>query len=199
MASPATALAPELEDIRFREPLDVQPYIASYPPSNMAKGMFFTCITRLAREKSGQSIGLDHYTAFKSYSFTDWLTLLPQCAQLAYPHLPLRAALYEIAGHIYKTFAESTIGKVVMSVAGRDANAAVRLVTRAYESVGTLGTVRLAEQVGNRSLVEFRDMWEYPDCYQAGVLAAGVRSYGHNPRVRVRVLSLCDVDVELSW
>jgi uncharacterized protein (TIGR02265 family) len=161
--------------------------------------MFFTCITRLAREKSGKAIGLEHYTAFKSYPMTDWLTLLPACAQLAYPHLPLRAALFEIGGHIYKTFAESTVGRVVMSVAGRDANAAVRLVTRAYESVGTLATVRLAEQAENRAVVEFREMWEYPDSYQAGVLAAGVRSYGHSPRVRLRVYSRSDVDVEISW
>jgi uncharacterized protein (TIGR02265 family) len=189
----------EFAELSFNKALDPQPYLEGAPSDGTAKGMFLSCIVRLAREKSGQKVGLDHYTAFKGYPITDWIRLLPQCAQLAYPHLPMRAALFEIGGHIYKTFAESTIGRVVMSVAGRDPRAALRLVTRAYDSVGATASVILTEQTERRSVVEFRDMWEYPDCYQPGILAAGVRAYGENPKVRVRVHSRCNVDVEITW
>ena len=199
MASPAIATSHDFRDPGFNAPLDVQPYITSCAPALAAKGMFFSCITRLAREKSGLEVGNEHYPAFKNYSMTEWLILLPECAQLAYPHLPLRAALFEIGGHVYRTFAESTIGRVVMSMAGRDTADAVRLVPRAFESVGTPAKVRLVEQERTRAVVEFRDTWDYPDCYMAGILAGGARSYGQTPRVRVRVHSRCDVDVEVTW
>jgi uncharacterized protein (TIGR02265 family) len=189
----------DFTELSFRHPIDVQAYVTGCPPANVAKGMFLTCMTRLAREKSGKQVGLDHYTAFKGYSMTEYLALLPECAQLAFPRVPLREALFHMGGHVYNTFAESTIGKVVMSVAGRDISAAIRLVARAYESVGSLSSVKLLEQTEHRSVIEFRNMWEYPDCYQAGVLAAGVRAYGQTPHLRVRVHSRSDVDIEVNY
>lgn len=183
---------------KWNSPLKVSDYLAS-APSSMVKGMFFTCVSRLALEKSGKSIGRPHYTAFKDYPTSEWLELLAEGAAAAYPRLPLRAGLFEIGGHVYRTFSESTIGRVVMSVAGRDVHGAIKLVTRAYQAVGASATVELTELEARRAVIAMRNMWEYPDCYQVGVIAGGVRSYGVNPTARVRVHSACDVDIELCW
>jgi uncharacterized protein (TIGR02265 family) len=197
MVAPA-ASAGMFRDPPWNAPLKVQDYIAN-APALPSKGMFLSCVTRLAKERSGKDIGRPHYTAFKDYPSKEWLELLPECAKLAFPHLPLRSALFEIGAHVYTTFAESTIGVVVMSVAGRDVHAALKLVTRAYDSVGAEGRVKLAELEERRAVVEMRNLWDYPDCYQPGVLAAGVRAYGETPRVRIREHTKCDVDIELTW
>jgi uncharacterized protein (TIGR02265 family) len=198
MVAPATG-AGVFHEPAWNAPLKVQDYVANAPPIP-AKGMFLTCITKLAKERSGKDIGRPHYTAFKDYPSKEWLELLPECAKLAFPSLPLRVALFEIGAHVYTTFAESTIGSVVMSVAGRDIHAALKLVTRAYDSVGAGGRVKLVELEERRAVVEMRDLWDYPDCYQPGVLAAGVRAYGEKPQVRVREHARkCDIDIEISW
>jgi uncharacterized protein (TIGR02265 family) len=196
MAQPAGAAL--YRDPPWNAPIKVQDYIANAPPLP-AKGMFLTCITRLAKERSGKDVGRPHYTAFKDYTSKEWLELLPECAKLAFPNLPLRSALFEIGAHVYTTFAESTIGSVVMSVAGRDVHAALKLVTRAYDSVGAGGRVKLVELEERRAVVQMRDVWDYPDCYQPGVLSAGVRAYGETPRVRICEHKKCDVDIELTW
>lgn len=189
----------DFEEPRFTAPLAVEPYIQGAPASATVKGMFFTCITGLARMNSGESLGRESYMGFKNYPLREWLTLLPECARLAYPRLPLRSALFETGSHIYRTFSESTVGRVVMSVAGRDVHAAIRLTARAYASVASSSTVKVTEHEERRAVFELRNLWEYPDCYQAGVLAAGIKAYGEKPRVRVRSLSRCDCDIEICW
>ncbi len=199
MSSAAAKIEGGFEEPRWHAPLAIDPYIQGATPGATVKGMFFTCITNLARGKSGNAPGRESYTGFKSYPLREWLELLPECARVAYPRLPLRSALYETGFHIYRTFSESTVGRVVMSVAGRDVHAAIRLTQRAYEAVASSSTVRVVEHSEKRAVFELRNLWEYPDCYQAGVLAAGVKAYGEKPRVRVRSLSRCDCDVEITW
>jgi uncharacterized protein (TIGR02265 family) len=199
MALPPRASSPDFAEPNWTAPLVAATYVAGVREGGIAKGMFFNCIINLAREKGEVPNTRPQYTAFKGYPLKEWIELLPRCAAIAYPHVPLRKALFETGAHVYRTFADSTVGRVVMSVAGRDVHAALRLVTRAYNSVSAAGSVTLAVLEGNRAVVEMRQMWEYPDCYQAGVLAAGVRAYGVNPITRVRSQSPCDVDIELSW
>lgn len=196
---PALSAPQAFVEPRWSEALNVANYIAGAPTTASVKGMFFSCITRLAGERGGAQLGRDHYTAFKSYPLEEWLKLLPECAAHAYPRLPLRAALFETGSHIYGTFAQSTVGRVVMSVAGRDVHAALRLVTRAYDAVGSHASVKLLELEQRRAVVAMRNNWEFADCYQAGIIAAGVKHYGENPKVRVRRHAPQDVDIELIW
>ncbi len=187
------------EEPRWHAPLSLEPYLSGAPGHGTVKGMFFTCVTTLARAKSSSVPGRESYTGFKSYPIREWLELLPECARVAFPRLPIRSALFETGFHIYRTFSESTVGRVVMSVAGRDVHAAIRLTERAYQAVNSPSSVKVLEHSEQRAVFALRNFWEYPDCYQAGVLAAGVQAYGVKPQVRVRLLSKCDCDVELSW
>jgi uncharacterized protein (TIGR02265 family) len=180
-------------------PLNVPAYVARAPANSTVKGMFFTCITKLATEVSGTPYGRDHYTAFKSYPLTEWLTLLPECALAAYPRQPLRKALYELGAHIYTTFIGSTIGSVVMSVAGRDFRSAMRLAARAYAAVGSPTQVTIVVDDPQRAVITLRNTPEFVDCYQIGLFAAGARHYGVKVKVRVRNHGLCDCDLEMTW
>ncbi len=198
-ASAAASFSGDFEEPRWHAPLHIEPYLSGANPAGTVKGMFFTCVNDLAREKSGSAPGRETYTRFKSYPLREWLEMLPECARLAYPRLSIHSALFETGFHIYRTFSESTVGRVVMSVAGRDVHAAIRLTARAYAAVASSSSVTVVEHEARRAVFELRNFWEYPDCYQAGVLAAGVQSYGEKPRVRVRSISRCDCDVELTW
>jgi len=189
----------EFAEPSWQASVPVAKHLSGAPEGAYVKGMFFTCVTRLAREQGGATLGRESYTGFKSYPLKEWIELLPQCAAAAYPRISLRSALFETGSHIYRTFAESTVGRVVMSVAGRDVHAAIRLTERAYGAVGSISRVTTREHTEQRVVFELRNLWEFPDCYQAGILAAGIRAYDQNPRVRVRSLSLCDCDVEVTW
>lgn len=186
-------------DPDWNAPLNVSAYVARAPANSSVKGMFFACITKLATEVSGEPFGRDHYTGFKNYPLTEWLTLLPECALAAYPRLPQRKALFELGAHIYTTFAMSTIGSVVMSVAGRDFRSAMRLAARAYAAVGSPTQVTIIVDEPKRAVLTLRNTPEFVDCYQIGLFAAGARHYGVDVRTRVRNHGLCDCDLEMTW
>ena len=183
----------------WNAPLNVSAYVARAPANANVKGMFFTCITNLATEVSGEPYGRSHYTSFKGYPLTEWLALLPECALAAYPRLPQRKALFELGAHVYTTFITSTIGSVVMSVAGRDFRSAMRLSARAHAAVGSQAQVAIVVDEPQRAVITLRNTPEFADCYHIGLFAAGARAYGVNVKLRVRSHGLCDCDLEMTW
>ncbi len=183
----------------FDAPLDLDERVRQAPSIATVKGMFFQRLCDDARLASGRRIGRDRYVSFKDYPVREWLRLLVEAAGAVYPHERPRHGLRLLGRRAYGTFAESAVGKVVMSVAGPNIKAALRLAPRAYMLAGNTIHVELGELTGDRAVFRLRNAWDFHDAWHVGVLEGGVMAFGRTPETRVRVLSLCDADIEITW
>jgi uncharacterized protein (TIGR02265 family) len=180
-------------------PLDLEQRLAKVPPTTTVKGMFMQAIADEARAVSGATQGRGRWLAFKDYPLREWLTLLVDCARAAHPRVSAREGIRRLGQNAYPMFARSTIGKVVMSVAGDNFALALRQVPRVYAVSGNGVTAELAEQREGRAIVQLRGVWDFPDAWQVGAFEGALDAFRKEGSVRVRILSLCDVDLELTW
>lgn len=192
-------------DGEFREPdwsapLDVEMRLASMPANATVKGMFLQSIADVAKKACGRAPGRGSYVAFKDYPLHEMAELMLACSELVWPRFWPREALRRLGQTAYPTFAASTIGKVVMSVAGRDPVAALKLVPKAYYLIGSHAGQASIEQVAEREmLLRLRGVWTWPDAYNVGVHEGGLAAWGLTGEVTVRTLSACDADLRLRW
>jgi uncharacterized protein (TIGR02265 family) len=182
-------------------PLDLAERLRDMPPGAAAKGMFFQSMVDAARAAAGHAPGRERYVAFKDYPMDEFMTVMAECAVLVFPHVPPRDAIRRLALNAYAKFEESTIGRVLTSVAGRNFHATLRLVPRMYAVTihPGHGEVAMGAIEERRAEVLIRGLWDFPDAWHVGVFEGGMRVFGKTGEVRVRVHSRCDVDLELSW
>ena len=173
--------------------------IASAPADSVIKGLFFQAIVDQACAASGRAPGRERYLPFKGYPFTEWLEVLVECARLAHPRLPPREGLRRIGRCVVPRFAESTLGKVLLGVAGTSVAASLHVFPRMYASVGSSGTVRVRDVASTRAVVELRGLWDFPDAYHVGIFEGGLEALGHTGSVRAESRSPSDADLELTW
>ncbi len=48
-------------------------------------------------------------------------------------------------------------------------------------------------------MIALRGVWAFPDVHELGVFEGVIQQFEKSGRVRVRVLSMCDVDLLLEW
>ena len=160
----------------------------------MVKGMFYVQIVDAAADR-GVDLRTPKYSAFRDYSFHDWLRLMVRAAEEVFPELPPAAGVRELARPTYPRFAESLIGRVIFTMT--DFDGALRIASKAYKRVGP-GRCTVVEQRPGFAILELRNVWEFP-AWQAGIYLGGFEAFGLTGSVRYRQLSLSEVDLELTW
>jgi uncharacterized protein (TIGR02265 family) len=180
-------------------PLDLEERLEALPRAATVKGMFLSNIVDLVEQRSGERPGRSRYVAFANYPLREMVELLPQAAELAYPGLPVRQGMRQLGRLAYPTFASSTVGRVVMSMAGDDPRAALHVAPKAYRLVGNTGTARAVDTGDREAVLELRGVWGWPESYNVGVHEGALDALGVDGEVRVRVLSLCDADLLIRW
>ena len=73
------------------------------------------------------------------------------------------------------------------------------LAPEAYRHNLSHSSVKLKLDAPHQVVLEYRGVWNFPECYQVGVIEGACRAFGADPRVRVRVLSPCDIDMLVRW
>ena len=58
---------------------------------------------------------------------------------------------------------------------------------------------RRVDGAKHRAVVALRDLWNFPDSYQVGVFEGAMETFGLRGDIRVRVHSLADVDLLITW
>jgi hypothetical protein len=48
-------------------------------------------------------------------------------------------------------------------------------------------------------LLEYRNIWNFPESYQVGAVEGACRAFDQEPRVLMRVHSECDLDLLIRW
>lgn len=171
--------------------MDAEAVARQTPPSYRVKGMYFLRL----REKVGhhwnevepsleQPPAGGRYLAFKDYPQADYTRLSATAAVKTYPRLPPREALRRVARDDIRVFADSTLGKVVLSVVG-DAKKALLTMAGVYKKMASgEWTIRSAELSARQVRIEFvglYGMWEY----QLGQIEGVATHYGAGCRVTV--------------
>lgn len=171
--------------------LDVESIARGIPRSYVVKGMFFSgLVSALGADFDGLAPKLDspprlrRYVPFSDYPQSDYLRVSARVAQKTYPNLSIREALRRLGRRDYDVFAESTFGKVILSVVG-DAQAALHKIPMIYMKVAPGDWTVTSEQIEPRTVrLEFAPAygtWEY----QLGQLEGVVMNFGASPSVIV--------------
>lgn len=184
---------------RFDEPLEIDRRVEGCPADGAVKGMFFTAIAEEAERRSGRRVGRETYVAFRGYPLAEWLELLPAAATAAYPHLPPREGMRRFGREAFAVFQSSLAGRVLMSLAGRNVSMALGLAGRAFDVIGSHGSVSVLVNEPGLGVLAIRDMWDYIVGWHVGIWEGGFAQFGQDVEVRVRQYDLANADLELRY
>jgi uncharacterized protein (TIGR02265 family) len=177
--------------------LDIEGRIAATPLEKRTKGMFFEKLAREARQAG--VAGEARYKSFRDYPLRDFMRLLADYAPARYPGVPVREAFRQAGGEAFSTLMNSIAGRALLVLARSDLRAALRLAPEAYKYNLSHCTVQLRFEGSRQAVLEFRDVWNFPECYHVGIIEGLCRAFGVEGRVRTRVHSACDVDLLVRW
>jgi uncharacterized protein (TIGR02265 family) len=187
----------DFRGVDFQSPIDVEARIAETPLTATAKGMFFEQFARSAR-KSGLSCEA-RYVPFRDYSLRDFMRLLVDHARKRFPDVPAREGLRRAGWEAYSALMNSVAGRVLFTFARGNVQAALRLAPQAYKYSLSDCSVTTRISTSEQMVLEFRNVWNFAECYQVGAIEGGCRAFGAAPRIRTRVLSPCNVDMLIRW
>lgn len=177
--------------------LDIEGRIRHTPLEKQTKGRFFEQIARDAREVG--VIRQPHYVSVRDYPLRDFMQLVADYAPLRYPGVPIREAFRRVGSQAFPRLMNSAAGRVLFVLARRDIRAALRLAPEAYKHNLSHCSVSQTFEAPRQTILEFRDVWNFPDCYHVGVIEGVCRAFGVEGVVRTRVRSACDVDMLVRW
>jgi uncharacterized protein (TIGR02265 family) len=170
------------------------------PASATVKGMYIDSFLKSLDRARIERPTNSRFLSFKDYPLRELMSLLLECTALAHPSLPPKEGLRMMGRLVYPTLAESTVGKILFSIAGRDWKAALPLASRAYKISLDPGQATLNGLTGTSAVVELRDIYNFADSYQAGVFEGAMECYQIEGTVSARPLArVCDVDLFLEW
>ena len=181
----------------FSAPIDLPAIVAGCPTAEV-KGVFFEPIAERTR-RIGKPVGRERYVTFRGYPLSEWIEFQCAAARVLYPHVPPREGIRRLGHGAYDGFLQSTAGSVLMGFAGPHLEFAVPLVPRAYVLLGSHGSVTLTSHEPGRAVYAYRGLWDFIDAWHVGVLEGCLAAFRVPRRLRCRMLSPCDADLEATW
>jgi uncharacterized protein (TIGR02265 family) len=177
-------------------------------PKDTCRGMFFNGLLEAARSLGGEPLrarcftvaGERKFVDFFSYPITDFLRAIFLVAEELGPtHGGTEAVLRLLGRRATTDFAQSTVGKTLLALAGNDAArvlAAVPNGCRASLSYGERSVEMLGE--GHARFLARGDLLPRP--YNEGMIAAAIElSEARDVQVRGERRGVLDVDYEVRW
>lgn len=174
--------------------------IAMTPAHATVKGMY---IDALLQELDRQRIvrpTTARFISFKDYPLRDFMRMLIDYSGLVVHDATPREALRQLGHSVFPTLAESTVGRIIFSIAGRNWIQALMLSPRAWEISLKPGSVQLCDVTETSARMALRDVWNFADTYQVGIIEGAMEVFRIEGTVRPQVLNRrCDVDLHLEW
>jgi uncharacterized protein (TIGR02265 family) len=182
-----------------RELTELFARIERTPDTNTVKGMYVSGIVQALETRNITYTPKERIQSFTDYPLRAYMELLLDSAVTLYPGTTVHDGLYRLGLLAIPTFGLSIVGKVVMGTVGRSWELALKYVSRGYEISLKPGKATVAHFENGKALVELRDIWNFGESYQVGVIEGLMKSCGINGRITPTVISACDVDLRLEW
>jgi uncharacterized protein (TIGR02265 family) len=173
---------------------------ATTAPSITVKGFYLRALRKELSDNGHHLTTEASYREFGDYPISAAQELLRECTRRLYPSETRVEGLRRIGWIIYPTFLATMVGKVVFASVGNDIREVLRVAGRGFEislSAGRYQAVRIGER---DAYIAVRDFPLYPDSLLVGVIEGAFAHYGYaEAKVEPKVLSMTDVDYQLSW
>jgi uncharacterized protein (TIGR02265 family) len=174
-------------------------WISETPHANTVKGMYVTGIGQALNARGVSYVAPARIHPFKDYPLREYMELLLDSAVTLYPDVPVHVGLYRLGQLAIPTFGSSIVGRVIMGTVGQSWELALKCVTRGYEVSLKPGKAVVAELKQGTALLELRDIWNFGDSYQVGVVHGLLTCCGLSGKITPRVISRGDVDLRIEW
>lgn len=184
----------------FRRPVDVGAQVELVPAGATIKGMFLSSLLEaLGPRRVELPEGQHRYVAFKDYPLAIQVRLIVEVAGRLHPDVPIREAIRRVGHRVYPTFSESLVGKVLFSAVGGNPVALLRAGAKAYGMSASVGSVEIVESTEGSACIRLRDMFNFIDCYQIGIIEGALLVLGLNPSLRVKLDSPTSGWFDVRW
>mgnify|MGYP000250283469 CR=1 FL=1 len=189
----------EFEKPDWLTPVPLADMLAAVPDDAMMRGMYTAPVCKQATKITGRQYGSRNYIAFKFYPMREHIQVVYDCAKDAYPDVPERLALKQLATLAIPTLQGTLVGRTLLTLSGGTIKAALQILVKAYLQSRNMGTVRMTEFTDTHAVIEMRGIPDFPDSIQVGIMEEALKETAGGGEARVKVHSLCDVDVLLEW
>ena len=174
-------------------------WIDKTPRTNTVKGMYIGGLNDALVANGVQPPAGPRIQAFKDYPLRAYMAQLIDAATTLYPHVSVHESLRRLGELAIPTFAKSIVGSVTMGVVGHSWELALKCVSRGYEVSLKPGSCTVASIGNGRALLQLRNVWNFGDSYQVGVVQGLMKWCEIKGTVTPKMLSLSDVDLTLEW
>jgi uncharacterized protein (TIGR02265 family) len=173
--------------------------IESTPAKNTVKGMYVQGVLDALDSRGVKRPPHDRIQPFKDYPLREYMEMLIDSAVTLYPSSTVAVGLRRLGQLAIPTFATSIVGRVIMGTVGRSWELALKCVSRGYEVSLKPGKATVAEMTHSRALLQLRDIWNFGDSYQVGVVEGLMDWCGIDGKITTKVISRSSIDFEIEW
>lgn len=190
----ATERSPHREELgRFLS------WIEKTPSTHTVRGMYVGGVVQAIQSMGFAPHSDERIQAFKEYPLQGYMELLLDSAVSLYPELTVHDGLRKLGGLAIPTFAKSIAGSVIMATVGRNWDIALTCVSRGYEVSLRPGKCIVTENANGRAIVQLRNVWNFSDSYQVGVMEGLMEWCKLEGRVTAMRTTMCDADLTIEW
>jgi len=174
--------------------------ILATPEHATVKGMYIESFLRTFDQRNLSRPSAQRYVTFKDYSLRDYMRMLLDACPVLYPGCSLREGLKRQGRLVYPTLLDSTVGKVIFAIAGRNWQMALPLASRGWEISLKPGSAQLFDVTAKSAVLALRDIYNFADTYQVGIMEGAMETFLIDGTVVPRPLKrVCDVDLVMNW
>jgi uncharacterized protein (TIGR02265 family) len=133
------------------------------------------------------------YQAFFDYPVADYFRIVHATAVTLYPHVAISEAFRRVAGKDFAQFADSKIGRVMLSFTG-NAVSSMEKASVMYGAVLKGSASVQAERVPEGVQMRYRGYPGPVEAYPLGTIESTCRHYGVDYEIDIDILSARDAD-----
>lgn len=181
-------------DVALVGHVEAEDRFAAFPAGFTVKGMFFSRMVQLGgpgaladvRDKLKKPPALGRYLPFSDYPQADFSRLAHRVATGLFPRRGVCEAMRLLARKDLETFASSSVGSVMMALAGKDTCEALMRLPDMYRATLS-GGIATAERIApNVVVLRYDDWYGWLDCYPVG----------HVEGLAAHLNQHCEIEVE---